>query len=48
MDHLRQTFDIETRCLISAHDELNHLVAERDLYRELMDAMLVRLLPRNG
>ena len=49
MDHLIPTYDIEARFLISAHDELlHHLVAERDLYRELMDVVLVRLSPRNG
>ena len=54
IDHLLQTYDIEARCLISAYNELRHLVAgfasrgARASNRELTDVMLVRLSPRNG
>ena len=43
MDHLIQPYDIEARCLISVHDRVCHLVAERDLHRAALALQIANL-----
>ena len=43
MDHLVQTYDIDARYLISVHDGLRHLVAERDLHRAALALQIANL-----
>jgi DNA polymerase gamma 1 len=46
MDHLIQTYDIKARYLISVHDELRYLVAERDRYRAALALQVANLWTR--
>jgi DNA polymerase gamma 1 len=46
MDHLIQTYDIKARYLISVHDELRYLVAERDRYRAALALQIANLWTR--
>jgi DNA polymerase gamma 1 len=46
MDHLIQTYDIKARYLISLHDELRYLVAERDRYRAALALQIANLWTR--
>src|SRR5258708_19325536 len=46
MDYLIQTYDIEGRFLISVHDELRYLVADRDRYRAALALQIANLWTR--
>jgi DNA polymerase gamma 1 len=46
MEHLIQTYNIEARYLISVHDELRYLVAERDRYRAALALQVANLWTR--
>jgi DNA polymerase gamma 1 len=46
MDYLIQTYDIEARYLISVHDELRYLVAEKDRYRAALALQIANLWTR--
>ena len=46
MEHLIRTYDIEARYLISVHDELRYLVAERDRYRTALALQIANLWTR--
>ncbi|KAF8492208.1 DNA polymerase family A-domain-containing protein [Russula emetica] len=46
MDHLIQTYNIKARYLISVHDELRYLVAERDQYRAALALQIANLWTR--
>jgi len=46
MDYLIQTYDIGARYLISVHDELRYLVAERDKYRAALALQIANLWTR--
>jgi DNA polymerase gamma 1 len=46
MDYLIRTYDIDARYLISVHDELRYLVAERDKYRAALALQIANLWTR--
>ncbi|KAH9963726.1 gamma DNA-directed DNA polymerase [Lactifluus volemus] len=46
MDHLIRTYAIDARYLISVHDELRYLVAERDRYRAALALQIANLWTR--
>jgi DNA polymerase gamma 1 len=46
MDNLIQTYSIDARYLISVHDELRYLVAERDKYRATLALQIANLWTR--
>lgn len=47
MDYLLRTYDIDARYLISVHDELRYLVAERDKYRAALALQIANLWTRS-